>query len=400
MQTYSLLCANSLLRPSSIALLISAVAGAGPRDLAAQEANVVSGTVRTADGHPLAGAKIRVSGATGAGRGTTVTTQSDSNGNYQVRVRPGHYDVDAWYDLEFDGQAYRELPLTSTTRSCERQLSQNGIVRHFVLRLSGPRRCAFNFDANEPASYAGGMVLVTGGNLPAAARVRFTFTPIGTLADGSRGQVLTFDRSGAMLAVHGGRLGQTAWLHDIPLGRYNVSAVAMLPGGTTRTLLLSNEGGAGRSVEISFPANRMLPYGFRSTGFTIAQGTAPGPQPGPQPAPPPRDNQPVVEDRTEKGGGGLPAGRYECSYRSEFAGEIPNGRTVVILPGGRYQAWGGSGSYSGGATGRLQWSTGPLAARGVTVSFAQVDGKAVLTVRGGAAADDPNGTNRCVLYGG
>jgi hypothetical protein len=24
----------------------------------------------------------------------------------------------------------------------------------------------------------------------------------------------------------------------------------------------------------------------------------------------------------------------------------------------------------------------------------------VLTVKGGAAAEDPNGTNRCVLYGG
>ena len=390
-------CAGSLLRVSGIASLIFAIAaGAVPRDVTAQEANVVSGTVRAADGRPLAGARIRVSGATGAGRGTTVTTRSDRNGNYQVRVRPGHYNVDAWYDLNFDGQAYRELPLTSTTRSCERQLSQNGIVRHFVLRLSGPLRCAFNFDANEPASYAGGTVLVTAGNLPAAARVRFTFTPIGTLADGSKGQVLTFERSGAMLAVSGGRLGQTAWLHDIPLGRYSVSAVAMLPGGTTRTLLLSKDGGAGRSVEISFPANQMLPYGFRSTGFTIAEGTAPGPQPTPQTG----GNEPVVENRGQQSAGGLPVGRYECSYRSEFAGEIPNGRTVVILAGGRYQAWGGSGGYSGGANGRLQWSTGPLAARGVTVSFAEVDGKAVLTVRGGAAADDPNGTNRCVLYGG
>lgn len=357
---------------------------------------MVSGTVRTVDGRPLAGATIRISGATGAGSGSTVRTQSDRNGNYRLRVRPGHYNVDAYYDLTFDGQTYRELPLTSTNRGCERQLSQNGIVRHFVLRLTGPLRCAFNFDANEPASYAGGMVLVTGGNFPPATRVRFTFTPIGPLADGSKGQVLTFERSGAMLAVSGGRLGQTAWLHDIPLGRYRVSAVATLPGGATQTLMLRTDGAADTSVEIGFPANQMLPYGFRASGFTIAGAATGRARPDAQTG----SNPPRAQTTTEHSAGGLPAGRYECSHRSEFAGEIPNGRTVVILPGGRYQAWGGSGSYSGGRTGGLQWSSGPLAARGVSVSFSQEGNKAVLTVKGGAAAEDPNGTNRCVLYGG
>ena len=371
------------------------LASIGALEAAAQGPGMVSGTVRAADGRPLAGALIRISGATGAGTGTTITTRSDRNGNYRISVRPGHYNVDAYYDLTFDGQKYRELPLTSTHASCERQLSQNGIVRHFVLRLSGPLRCAFNFDANEPASYAGGIVLVTAPNIPASARVRFTFTPIGALADGSKGRVLVFERSGAMLAVSGGRLGQTAWLHDIPLGRYSVTAVALEPGGRTRPLALSTDGGASSSVEIGFPANQMLPYGFRSTGFTITGGTAPGPQPKPEVGGTP----PVVGNTPQQGAGRLPPGRYVCSYRAAYAGEIPNGRTIVILDGGRYQAWGGSGSYSGGGAGRLQWSSGPLAARGVTVSFAEVDGRAILTVKGGAAADDPSGTNRCVLGG-
>jgi hypothetical protein len=226
--------------------------------------------------------------------------------------------------------------------------------------------------------------------------VRFTLTPIGTLADGSKGQVLTFERSGAMLAVNGGRLGQTAWLHDIPLGRYRVSGVATLPGGRTQTLMLSTDGAADTSVEIGFPANQMLPYGFRSARFTIAGATIARQQP----APPVGNDLPRVENTTGQSSGGLPAGRYECSYRSEFAGEIPNGRIVVILQGGRYQAWGSSGSYSGGRTGRLRWSSGPFAANGVSVSFGEEGNRAVLTVKGGAAAEDPNGTNRCVLYGG
>jgi hypothetical protein len=399
MPTHSSLHAGSRFRVAAFAFFLTAALGPATAPAAiAQQPNVVSGTVRTATGRPIAGATIRISGATGAGTGTTVRTQSDRNGNYRITVRPGHYNVDAYADLTFDGQTYRELPLMSTQSSCARQLSQNGIVRNFVLRLSGPLRCAANFDANEPASYAGGMVHVTSGNIPPAARVRFAFTPIGTLADGSRGQVLSFERSGAMLAVGGGRLGQTAWLHDIPLGRYNVTAVATLPGGNTQSLLLRTDGAASPSVEISFPANQMLPYGFRSAALTIDGTSSRRPQPGPQPAPQAGGNPPVTENTATQNAGGLPVGRYDCSYQSEYAGEIPNGRTIVIQQGGRYQAWGSSGNYSRSGS-AIRWSSGPFAARGVTVSFAESGDRAVLTVRGGAAAEDPNGTNRCVLSG-
>jgi hypothetical protein len=198
-----------------------------------------------------------------------------------------------------------------------------------------------------------------------------------------------------MLAVSGGRLGQTAWLHDIPLGRYSVTAVATLPGGRTQPLLLRTDGRSDTSIEISFPANQMLPYGFRSTGFTIDDATTPRPQP----VPPVGGNPPQVDKTPAQNAGGLPVGRYECSYKSEYAGEIPNGRTIVILGGGRYQAWGGSGIYSGGRTGGIRWTSGPFAASGVTASFAEVGTRAVLTVKGGAAAQDPNGTNTCVLSG-
>jgi hypothetical protein len=364
---------------------------AGPAD--AQ--HVVSGTVRTADGRPLAGATIRVSGATGAARGTTLKTQSDRNGNYRIEVRPGDYDVDAFYDLAFDGQTYRELWLDRANEGCGRQLSERGIVRHFVLRLSGLMRCRTDFDPNKTGSYAGATVLIDPGNLPASAAVRFTFTPLGVLADGTKGKALTFDRTGAMLGRAGGRLGETAWLHDIPLGRYRVSAEARL-GGTTRALLLQdNSGGtAGAAIEIGFPAVRMYPYGIRSASITIVDRAT-----QPLPPAPETNSDPVDADGMPRpSGGGLPVGRYECSHRSEYAGDIPNGRTVVILDGGRYQAWGSSGSYAG-SPGAVQWTSGPFAQRGVSVTFAQDGSRAVLTVKGGAAASDPGGANRCVRYG-
>jgi hypothetical protein len=358
-------------------------------DSLSAQSHVVSGTVRTADGRPLSGATIRISGATGAARGTTKTTQSDHSGNYRLAVPPGHYDVDAFYDLTFDGQTYRELWLDRTNQGCERQLSEKGIVRHFVLRLSGLMRCRANYDPANINSYAGATMLVAPGGLPAAAAVRFTFTPVGPLADGSRGRVLTFDRTGVMLATERGRLGETAWLHDIPLGRYRVSAEAALPGGRRQTLALrDNAGGqAASAIEIGFPAYQMAPYGIRSASLTIV-GAAGGMTPPPPTPDDPRPPNPVPT------GGGLPTGRYECSYRSPYAGDIPTSRTVVILDGGRYQAWGGSGNYSRSA-GSLQWTSGPFAQRGVSVTFTN-DGGGVLVVKGGAAASDPGGTNRCV----
>jgi hypothetical protein len=165
-------------------------------------------------------------------------------------------------------------------------------------------------------------------------------------------------------------------------------------GGATRALLLQDNAGgaAAASIEIGFPAVQMYPYGIRSASISIVdRSTAPTP-----PAPAPARNDGGASPGLA--GGGLPVGRYECSHRSEYAGDIPNGRTVVILEGGRYQAWGSSGSY-GGSPSAIQWTSGPFAQRGVTVTFAQEGSRAVLTIKGGAAASDPGGTNRCVRYG-
>lgn len=399
MYTYPLGPAPASLRAlGSVLLICVLVLAGGSPGAAAGQANVVSGTVRTADGRPLAGATIRVSGATGAARGTTVRTTSDRSGNYRVEVPPGDYDVDAFYDLAFDGQTYRELWLDRTNDGCGRQLSQAGIVRHFVLRLSGPLRCTANFDPNEPTSYAGGALHVTPGSLPPTAKVRFTLTPIGPLADGSKGRTLTFERTGTMLTRGGGRLGETGWLHDIPLGRYRVSADVTPSGGESRALVLrDNTGGAAATaIEISFPARKMYPYGMQSAAISIVDGPAEG-QPGRDSGSTRREPPPVRLG--ESSGVSLPVGRYPCSHRSEYAGDIPNDRVIVILDGGRYQGWGASGTYVRERTGEVRFTSGPLAQRGVTVTFAESEGRAVLTVRGGAAADDRGGTNRCVRSG-
>ena len=395
-----------------VALVVAALGCGRTGEASAQQPHVVSGTVKTADGRPLEGAVIRVAGATGAGRGTTVRTRSDRRGNYSVRVPPGHYNVDAFYDLQFDGQVYRELWLDRADRTgCERQLSERGIVRHFVLRLTGPLRCTADFDASEPASYAGALAQVANGGVPAAARVRFTFTPVGALADGSRGRTLVFDRTGAQLTRYRGALGETMWLHDIPLGNYRVSAETTLPNGQRQRLTLRNHAGgaAGPVIDVDFPAKELFPYGAQTATFSIETGVgapaAPAAQPAaPAPAParpsPPTGRLPEpAAGATAAQAGGLPEGRYECSYRSPYAGEIPNGRSIVILPGGRYRVGESAGTYSASTSG-VRWGSGPLAAPGTSVSWSRESDRQVLTIRGGIAAEDPDATNRCVRHDG
>lgn len=395
----------SCARVLALGLLLAAPAAVGaqaPPGGPTPEPHVVAGTVRTADGRPLAGATIRVAGSTGAGRGTTVKTTTDARGRYRVAVPPGHYDVDGFADIAYDGETYRELWLERVGAGCGRVLSDRGIVRHFVLRLSGLKRCINNPDPNEPGSYHGAYLTALSSALPAASVVTFTFQPLGPLADGTAGRPLTFTRTGAALARGGGTIGETSFLHDIPLGRYRVTAAVRGADGRRAPLRLAvTDGGdqEGEAIEVAFPAYRMYPYGIRSltlglrlaTGAEVARG--PASPAAPEPA---RGAGPADE-----GAPGLPAGAYACSYRSPYAGDLPTGKSIAIVDGRRYRAYGDSGTYAVDAgAGRVRWLSGPLAASGVRVSVGERNGRPAITVVGGGAADDTDQTNYCVLSPG
>jgi hypothetical protein len=239
------------------------------------EANVVRGTVRTADGRALPHATVRVSDNSGAGQSQTIETTSGADGTYRVAVPPGHYNVDAFGTVEYGGQTYRGLWLDRTDgeAGCERKLSQDGIARDFVFRLTGLARCINNPDPNAAASYYGASVNALSFSFPHDAVITFTLVPRGPLADGSTGGTLTFVRTGAQLGVGGGApLGQTADLHDIPLGRYEASARVRFGNGTERALRLRLRDGSnveGEAVEFVFPARQMYPYGFQSVSLGL-----------------------------------------------------------------------------------------------------------------------------------
>ena len=165
-------------------------------------------------------------------------------------------------------------------------------------------------------------------------------------------------------------------------------------------------------MEIGFPANRMYPYGIGSVMLGVGASETMAEEPAAQEpgAQEPAVQEPVAQEpgaanpepepavEVAPPAGGLPTGRYACSYRSPYAGDIPTSKGVAILAGGRYQGYGGSGTYAFDAgTQEVRWLSGPFAAPGVTATFGEVRGRPAITVVGGGAAEDPEGTNYCML---
>jgi hypothetical protein len=386
--------------PVDVAVRSTVLRAAKP--IGSQEPNVVKGTVRTTSGRPIAGATIRIAGATGAARGTSITATTDRNGNYRVRVPRGHYNVDAWADIEYDGQSYRELWLHRVNGGCERVMSDRGIVRDFVLKLSGPKQCFNNPDPNNPGSYYGAYITAMTSAFPGDAMITFTLTPRGELADGSTGRTITFTRTGAALTRGGGTIRETAFLHDIPLGRYGVTAEVRYANGTRRALVLDSRDDdepEGTAIEVDFPA-AVMGGGFRSVNLGVSVG---GRTPRPAPVEPATPETPTGRAPAPVTGGAaesaMPPGRYACSYRSQYAGDIPTGSSVTIGPDGRYEAYGGAGAYAvDERTGAVRWASGPLARSDTRVTVAERNGRPTITVVGGGAAAD-GGTHTCVLSG-
>jgi hypothetical protein len=365
------------------------------------EANVIKGTVRTANGRPLAGAKIRIAGNTGVMRSKVIEATTDRNGVYRAQVPLGHYNVDGFLEVRYAGEVYKELWLDRTDGSCERVMSDRGLVRHFQFRLTGLKRCINNPDPELEASYYGAHVNVSAPWLPADARVTFTLTPRGPLADGSTGRAITMTRTGAELMRSGGSVGANSALHDIPLGQYRLAASVRYANGTQQPLQiqLRDEGRvAGEAADIVFRANQMFPFGFRAVSIGLVEGRAAPPPPTPN-GPPHQDQRNVRPPAPDHGGsgGGLPAGSYACFRQSQYVGPIPTG-SITILAGGRYRTQDGlQGDYSHDATANtVRWISGPFADGRVTAQLARgADGQPVfrVTPAGGGSGE----VSTCVL---
>lgn len=240
-----------------------------------KEPNVITGRVTTEQGQPIAGAQMRIVGYTG---GATLgqefeTVTTDAGGVYRLEVPTGLYEVLGQAPLEFDGQTYAFV-LEPADGSCEQQMSDAGITKDFTLRLTGLVPCIPGADPDDYPSYHGAAIQLfdrTGGSHSSAAEVAYVLEPIGPLADGSSGETLTLTRTFAALQTSAGPIESTWILHDIPLGRYRVTATATEPGGSETRLLVSTDTATdpATEVEVTFEARSL--FGEPAVGYAVPQ---------------------------------------------------------------------------------------------------------------------------------
>jgi hypothetical protein len=160
------------------------------------------------------------------------------------------------------------------------QPSADGLVKDFVWLLSGPTPAAKKAPSS-PYSYYGGIihvgdepefmmfyrngVLSDARKYPAGSKVRLELTPDGTLLDGSKGEVLTYD-------LDPGELG-TSTVPDVPLGDYVATASLVDAKGRTTplqvvTVLPGRNIGDPITPADSAPV-QFLPSGMGSFGLSL-----------------------------------------------------------------------------------------------------------------------------------
>ena len=227
------------------------------------EPNVITGRVTTAAGTPIAEARMRIVGYTG---GATLgreleTVETGDDGVYRSEVPTGLYEVLGQAPILFDRQVY-VFDLEPADGDCAQQMSNDGIVKDFVLRLTGLKGCLPGVDPENYVLYHGAAIQLvdrTSGHGTAAV-VLYTLEPIGSLADGSTGQTLELTRTVGALQTTAGPISTTSILHDIPLARYSVSAALWGADGTSVPLLVSSNTATtpASAVEISFNARALF----------------------------------------------------------------------------------------------------------------------------------------------
>ena len=211
----------------------------------ALEAGAVKGHITYADGRPLADAIVDVRNQDYIG-GPRVTT--DSSGNYSAKAPAGNYLVSAYVQRNWHGKVYH-LGLEPQGRNGNFRI-ENGFVKNFVLRMSGPVPDSANPD-NMLLGYWGLPVQVlwedtsqtdrTNRTIPAGSKIEVTLAPKGSLIDGSTVGTKTYT-----LGWTGTTYYNVDPLKDIPAGAYTVSA--KLSGSASMPLKVNVTAGFGKPM--------------------------------------------------------------------------------------------------------------------------------------------------------
>jgi hypothetical protein len=224
-------------------------AGAGTAAAAVAVPGHFTGRVTRVDGSPIAtpGAKykITIAGVTGVGENNTFNPQVGPDGTFKLRLPQGLFKPPyGTITVPFEGKTYglwlEPVDPVEGTRE-----STPGIAQNFVWRLTGPRPDTRNPDANNATHWFGSTIRLIASTfredigqnvkpLPDGSKVTWTLKPTSKLIDGSEGKPLTVERT---WRADGSGFDN---LNDLPAANYEVSAVATLPDGSTKPLLLTD----------------------------------------------------------------------------------------------------------------------------------------------------------------
>lgn len=161
----------------------------------------LEGVVRDSSGRPLGGVTVMADHS--IFYNASLSTRTDEQGHYRLRVRNGSWHAFARHHVDYNGKSYAVWLHPDDSSG----FGGEGAVRNFTWKLNGARP--------EPLSgrYGG---LVTFDSYPGLHieddEIEFTFRPVGALIDGSVGSVLK---------LHANR---DRTFEDLPMGRYEVSA--------------------------------------------------------------------------------------------------------------------------------------------------------------------------------
>ena len=224
---------------ASLILATLSACDADRGDASRPESGYATGTVVDTLGNPIAGAKILLDNTVFYASHVSGSTADD--GTYRLKVHPGAWRAYASFQKEYNGRTYSfELHPDSAD-----SFDDGGAVRNFTWKLEGRK-------PDSEWGYYGGLVKVfneTG--FYEMENVEITLAPDGPLIDGSEGSTLVL-RSGDNY------WRQLAYLEDIPIGRYAVTA-ALLDGETRQPLKLRDrdaEGPLAGAMQLDFIPDR------------------------------------------------------------------------------------------------------------------------------------------------
>lgn len=200
------------------ALAVLSACEADRVDASRPASGYATGTVVDTRGKPIAGAKILLDNTVFYASYINGSTAED--GTYRLKVQPGAWRAHASIKKDYNGRTYSlELHPDSID-----SFDDTGAVRNFAWKLEGRK-------LDNDWGYYGGLVKVfneTG--FYEMEDVEITLAPDGPLIDGSEGSTL-------VLRLGDNYWRQLAYLEDIPIGRYAVTA-ALLDGDTRQPLKL------------------------------------------------------------------------------------------------------------------------------------------------------------------